>query len=79
MKKSDDAAPVSWFKVHSSLGMKIGFTGSGYKVSQQVRLQNIKYNNGWLDHFKTRNNIAHKKISGEASSVNKNAVNDWLG
>lgn len=28
--------------------------------------------------FKNRNNIVYKKISGEASSVDKKGVSDWL-
>lgn len=35
-------------------------------------------NNGWLVHFKNRNNNAYGKIRGEASSVDISAVNDWL-
>lgn len=42
----------------------------------QVGYEDFVCNSGWLDCFKNSSNIFCRKISGEASSIDKNAVSD---
>ena len=37
----------------------------------------FKASNGWLDRFKTRNEIKAKVISGEAGDVSEDTVESW--
>lgn len=45
------------------------------KFAIQLGNKDFVCNNEWLNCFKNRNNITYGKISGEASSVDKSAVN----
>ena len=45
----------------------------GLDISQDE----FKASNGWLDHFKSRNGIKAKFISGEAGDVHEETVDSW--
>jgi len=40
-------------------------------------LNDFKASNGWLEKFRKRDNISFKSICGEASAVDRIAVDDW--
>lgn len=85
LKKCDktdvDAALLSWFKVQRSAGLPISgpiLKVQAEKFAAQLGYKEFKCNNGWIDRFKNRNNIVYAKVSGEALSVDKTVVSDWI-
>jgi hypothetical protein len=47
------------------------------QVAKKHGLTDFKGSNGWLEKFQKRNNITFKSVCGEATSVDKEAVNNW--
>lgn len=47
------------------------------EVSQELKIENFKASNGWLEKFRARHSISHRVISGESNDVDLNVVNDW--
>lgn len=85
LKKCDktdvDAALLSWFKVQRSAGLPINgpiLKIQAEKFATQLGYKDFSCNNGWIDRFKNRNNIVYAKVSGEALSVDKTVVSDWI-
>lgn len=48
------------------------------EIAFELNIPHFKASNGWLQKFLKRNNIALKTTCGEAASVNKGQVDDWI-
>jgi len=47
------------------------------EVGRELKMDNFKASNGWLDRFRTRHKIAFKAICGEAATVDSETVTEW--
>ena len=46
-------------------------------VAQELGCSNFKASNGWLERFKSRNNLKQLTVSGEAGEVRDETVEAW--
>ena len=50
----------------------------GREIAERLSVHGFKASNGWLDRWKTRNNIKQRVISGESGEVHADTVASWM-
>ncbi|UYV68316.1 MFI2 [Cordylochernes scorpioides] len=68
--------------IRQANAMKLAINGNILKekailLALKMGQDNFEASNGWLEKFKARNNIAFKRLHGEAGSVDANSVATW--
>ncbi|UYV70141.1 TIGD6 [Cordylochernes scorpioides] len=77
-----EEALIRW--IRQANAMKLAINGNILKekailLALKMSQDNFEASNGWLEKFKTRRNIAFKRLHGEAGSVDANSVATWKG
>lgn len=73
-------ATARWFEQMRAQNVPISgdvLKKKALKFADDLGVTSFKASNGWIDKFKSRNNIVHLKLAGEASSVNMATVENF--
>ena len=75
-----DQAILNWFLNMQSQNVPLSACMIQEKAvifSKELNTENFQASDDWLRHWKERNNISFKIVSGESKSVTKEMVNAW--
>ncbi|GBN76303.1 hypothetical protein AVEN_232952-1 [Araneus ventricosus] len=76
-----DEVVIKWFRSAREKSIPISsvlLQEKAREVGRTLGLDRFKASNGWLEKFRTRQNISFKPIYGEEKSVEPNHVTDWV-
>ncbi|XP_065218086.1 tigger transposable element-derived protein 6-like [Planococcus citri] len=72
---------LDWFTQARAMNIPIDgplLKSKGLEIAKKLGIDNFNASDGWLHRFRSRHGVLHKKISGEAESVDDDCVTSWM-